>query len=68
MDAKGFYRQMLNQLAVDHKTDLSVLTRSAGIDFKNELLHGTGSRSLAHIYQQVWPCISYESYFRRCYP
>ena len=34
MDAMGFYRQMLNQLAVDHKTDLSVPYKDLPIDFK----------------------------------
>jgi len=50
MDAMGFYRQMLNQLAVDHKTDLSVPYKDLPIDFKNELLHGTGSRKLKYTY------------------
>ena len=50
MDAMGFYRQMLNQLAVDHKTDLSVPYKDLPIDFKNELLHGTGNRKLKYTY------------------
>lgn len=50
MDAMGFYRQMLNQLAVDHKTDLSVPYKDLPIDFRNELLHGTGSRKLKYTY------------------
>ena len=53
MDAMGFYRQirqMLTQLAVDHKPALSVPYKALPIDFKNELLHGTGSRKLKYTY------------------
>ena len=50
MDAMGFYRQMLNQLAIDHKTDLGVPYKELPIDFRNELLHGTGNRKLKYTY------------------
>lgn len=50
MDAMGFYRQMLSQLALDHKTDLSVKYKDLPIDFKNDLLHGTGYRKLKYTY------------------
>ena len=51
LDAMGFYRQMLNQLARDHGTDLSVPFKALPPKFKDELLHGTGSRKLKYTYQ-----------------
>ncbi|MBQ0005211.1 MAG: excinuclease ABC subunit UvrA [Clostridiales bacterium] len=50
MDAMGFYRQMLNQLAIDHKTDLNVPYKDLPADFVDELLHGTGTRKLKYTY------------------
>lgn len=50
MDAMGFYRQMLNQLAIDHNTDLSVPYRELPEAFVDELLHGTGTRKLSYTY------------------
>lgn len=51
MDAMGFYRQMLKQLAIDHHTDLSVPYKDLPADFINELLHGTGKRKLQYTYE-----------------
>ncbi|MBQ6456010.1 MAG: excinuclease ABC subunit UvrA [Mogibacterium sp.] len=51
LDAMGFYRQMLNQLARDHGTDLSVPFKALPPRFRDELLHGTGSRKLKYTYQ-----------------
>ena len=48
LDAMGFYRQMLNRLAIDHNTDLSVPFKALPPKFKDELLHGTGSRRLKY--------------------
>ena len=50
MDAMGYYRQMLNQLAKDHGTDLSVPYKELPKDFLDELLHGTGDRHLKYTY------------------
>lgn len=50
MDAMGYYRQMLNQLAKDHGTDLSVPYKELPKDFLDELLHGTGDRRLKYTY------------------
>ena len=50
MDAMGFYRQMLNQLAIDHGTDLSKPFKSLPADFKRDLMYGTGSRKLKYTY------------------
>ena len=51
LDAMGFYRQMLNQLAIDHGTNLSVPFKALPPKFKDELLHGTGSRKLRYTYK-----------------
>ena len=51
LDAMGFYRQMLNRLAIDHGTDLSVPYKALPPRFKDELLHGTGSRKLKYTYE-----------------
>ena len=51
LDAMGFYRQMLHQLAVDHNTDLSVPFKALPTKFKDELLHGTGNRKLKYTYE-----------------
>ena len=51
LDAMGFYRQMLNRLAIDHGTDLSVPFKALPPKFKDELLHGTGSRKLKYTYE-----------------
>ena len=51
LDAMGFYRQMLNRLAIDHNTSLSVPYKALPADFKDELLHGTGTRKLKYTYE-----------------
>lgn len=51
LDAMGFYRQMLNRLAIDHGTDLSVPYKRLPQKFKDELLHGTGTRRLKYTYE-----------------
>lgn len=51
LDAMGFYRQMLNRLALDHGTDLSVPYKALPPAFKKELLHGTGKRRLQYTYE-----------------
>ncbi len=51
LDAMGFYRQMLNRLAIDHGTDLSVPYKALPPKFKDELLHGTGTRKLKYTYE-----------------
>ncbi len=51
LDAMGFYRQMLTRLAIDHGTDLSVPYKALPPKFKDELLHGTGTRKLKYTYE-----------------
>ena len=51
LDAMGFYRQMLNRLAIDHGTNLNVPFKALPPKFKDELLHGTGSRRLKYTYE-----------------
>ncbi len=51
LDAMGFYRQMLNRLAIDHGTNLNVPYKALPPKFKDELLHGTGSRRLKYTYE-----------------
>ena len=51
LDAMGFYRQMLTRLAIDHGTDLSVPYKALPPRFRDELLHGTGSRRLKYTYK-----------------
>lgn len=51
LDAMGFYRQMLNRLAIDHGTNLNVPYKALPPKFKEELLHGTGSRRLKYTYE-----------------
>ena len=51
LDAMGFYRQMLNRLAIDHGTNLNVPYKALPPRFKDELLHGTGTRRLKYTYE-----------------
>ena len=51
LDAMGFYRQMLNRLAIDHGTNLNVPYKALPPKFKDELLHGTGTRRLKYTYE-----------------
>lgn len=50
MDAMGYYRQMLNQLAIDHGTNLEVPYKDLPKEFLQELLYGTGTRKLKYTY------------------
>lgn len=50
MDAMGFYRQMLQQLAIDHNTDITRPYKELPEDFKKELIYGTGTRKLKYTY------------------
>lgn len=50
MDAMGYYRQMLKQLAIDHGTDITVPYNQLPEDFKQELIYGTGTRKLKYTY------------------
>ena len=51
LDAMGFYRQMLNRLAADHGTNLAVPYKRLPEKFRDELLHGTGTRRLKYTYE-----------------
>jgi len=51
LDAMGFYKQMLNRLALDHGTNLEVPYKELPEDFKRELIYGTGERKLQYIYE-----------------
>lgn len=51
LDAMGWYRHMLNRLAIDHGTDLSVPYKALPPKFKDELLHGTGTRKIQYTYK-----------------
>ena len=51
LDAMGFYRQMLNRLAIDHGTNLNVPYKALPPKFRDELLHGTGTRRLKYTYE-----------------
>ncbi len=51
LDAMGWYRQMLDRLAIDHGTDLTVPYKALPKKFKDELLHGTGTRKLKYTYE-----------------
>ncbi|MBQ6621301.1 MAG: excinuclease ABC subunit UvrA [Mogibacterium sp.] len=59
MDAMGFYRQMLNQLAEDHGTNLNVPYKDLPEDFRRDLLYGTGTRKLRYKYTSKSGRVSY---------
>ena len=50
LDAMGWNRHMLNRLAIDHKTSLNIPYKDQPEAFKDELLHGTGSRKIKYTY------------------
>ena len=50
LDAMGWYRHMLDRLAIDHNTDLTLPYKALPPKFKDELLHGTGSRKIKYTY------------------
>ena len=50
LDTMGWYRHMLNRLAIDHGTDLSLPMKDQPPKFIDELLHGTGTRKIKYTY------------------
>ena len=59
LDAMGWYRHMLNRLAIDHGTDLSIPYKDQPEKFKDELLHGTGTRKIQYTYKSRAGRVSY---------
>lgn len=51
MDIVGFYRQLIDALARDHKVDINTPYQDQPEAFKQELLYGTGSRRLEYYYE-----------------
>ena len=50
LDTMGWYRHMLNRLAIDHGTDLSLPMKDQPPKFIDELLHGTGTRKIKYTF------------------
>ena len=50
LDTMGWYRHMLNRLAIDDGTDLSLPMKDQPPEFIDELLHGTGTRKIKYTY------------------
>jgi excinuclease ABC subunit A len=51
MEFTGFYRQMIDVLARNHKVDLATPWKDLPEKFKKEVLYGTGSRHLKYTYR-----------------
>ena len=51
MEFSGFYRQMINELAVEHKVDLYLPWEELPKKFRGEVLYGTGGRHLKYKYK-----------------
>lgn len=52
MEITGFYRQMIDALAVDNNVDIKNISyRDLPEKFKKELLYGTGTRHLKYFYE-----------------
>ena len=52
MEFSGFYRQMIDALARDHKVDIrNTSYKDLPTEFKEELLYGTGDRHLKYYYE-----------------
>ncbi|MBK5246484.1 MAG: excinuclease ABC subunit UvrA, partial [Peptostreptococcaceae bacterium] len=51
MEAAGFYRQMIEALALEHGADLNSPYKDLPDKFKNELLYGTGKRHIKYHYR-----------------
>ena len=51
MEFTGFYRQMIDVLARDHKVDLSLPWKDLPDGFRREVLYGTGGRHLKYTYK-----------------
>ncbi len=50
MEYSGFYRQLIEGLAKEHKTSLRVPYKKLPVPFKHELLNGTGDRQVIYDY------------------
>lgn len=50
LDSMGWYRHMLNRLAIDGGTNLDVPYKELPEKFKKELLYGTGNRKIEYTY------------------
>ncbi|MBK5261287.1 MAG: excinuclease ABC subunit UvrA, partial [Peptostreptococcaceae bacterium] len=51
MEVAGFYRQMIEALALEHGADLNSPYKELPDKFKNELLYGTGKRHIKYHYR-----------------
>lgn len=51
MEVAGFYRQMIEALALEHGADLNSPYKDLPDKFKNELLYGTGKRHIKYHYR-----------------
>jgi len=51
MEFSGFYRQMIDALALEHGVDLHTPYKDLPETFKQELLYGTGDRHLKYVYK-----------------
>ena len=51
LDAMGYYRHVVGKLAEYHKTDLDTPYKDLPAKFKEELLHGTGTRKLNYLHK-----------------
>ena len=47
----GFYRQMIDALALDHGVDLNLPYKDLPESFRKELLYGTGNRKIEYYYE-----------------
>lgn len=50
LDSMGWYRHMLNRLAIDNNTDLGIPYKDLPGNFKKDLLYGTGDRKIEYIH------------------
>ena len=51
MEVAGFYRQMIEALALEHGADLNTPYKELPEKFRNELLYGTGKRHIKYHYR-----------------
>ncbi len=51
MEVAGFYRQMIEALALEHGVDLNTPYKELPEKFRNELLYGTGKRHIKYHYR-----------------
>ena len=52
MEYAGFYNQLINALAREHKVDLNAPYRTLPKSFKEELMNGTGGRKIDYHYER----------------